>query len=329
MKGIEGTGMESKRGHAPFEPSYIRLHRQGELLMRVERAREILSSCTLCPHCCRVNRLEGDRGWCRAGEKPAISSYGPHFGEEPPLVGRYGSGTIFLTYCTMRCEYCQNYEISQLGRGMEISCEDLSRVMLGLQDQGCHNINFVTPTHFVPQILEATAHAAGEGLAIPLVYNTGGYDRVETLALLDGVVDIYMPDAKYGRDEVARALSRAPGYVEAMQASLVEMHRQVGDLAIVGGLATRGLLIRHLVLPDNLANTELVMHFIAREVSKDSYINIMDQYRWPRPTSSSAPVLMRGITDDEYRYALVCAAEEGLHRGFIPPPSTFSTKEHP
>jgi len=328
--------MDPKGVHASFEPSYVRLHRQGELQERVERAREILSSCTLCPHCCRVNRLESEHGWCRAGERAVVSSYGPHFGEEPPLVGRYGSGTIFLAYCTMRCEYCQNYEISQLGRGIEVSCEDLSHIMLRLQDQGCHNINFVTPTHFVPQILEATAHAAGEGLAIPLVYNTGGYDRVETLRLLEGVVDIYMPDAKYGCDEVARALSHVVGYVEAMQASLVEMHRQVGDLAIVGGLATRGLLIRHLVLPENLANSELVMRFIAREVSKDSYVNIMAQYRPMgnilRTGGEGHPLrarLTRAITDDEYRYALECAVGEGLHRGFIPPPSNVSTHEHP
>jgi putative pyruvate formate lyase activating enzyme len=336
MSGIESTGMDPGDGHAPFEPSYRRLLREGELETRVRRGREILASCTLCPRCCRVNRIEGERGWCRGGDKPVVSSYGPHFGEEPPLVGRYGSGTIFMTYCTMRCEYCQNYEISQLGRGMEVSCSDLSRMMLRLQDQGCHNINFVTPTHFAPQILEATAYAAEEGLSIPLVYNTGGYDRVETLGLLEGVFDIYMPDAKYGRNEVARALSHAPGYVEAMEASLIEMHRQVGDLVIREGIATRGLLIRHLVLPENLASSELVMRFIAREVSRDAYVNIMEQYR---PMGNilltggeehplRAP-LTRSITAGEYRYALECAVREGLHRGFIPPPSNVSQDEHP
>jgi putative pyruvate formate lyase activating enzyme len=328
--------MNPRSEHASFEPSYVHLHRRGELQARVEQARDILSSCTLCPRCCRVNRLEGEHGWCRAGARPVISSYGPHFGEEPPLVGRYGSGTIFMTHCTMRCEYCQNYEISQMDRGIEVSCEELSRMMLSLQDQGCHNINFVTPTHFVPQIIEATAYAAGEGLQVPLVYNTGGYDRVETLRLLEGVFDIYMPDAKYGRDEVARALSHAPGYVEAMEASLKEMHRQVGDLVIMGGLARKGLLIRHLVLPGNLANSELVMRFIAHEVSEDSYVNIMAQYRPMgnilRTGGKDHPLrasLTRGITDDEYRYAIECAVREGLHRGFIPLPSNVSKQEHP
>jgi putative pyruvate formate lyase activating enzyme len=336
MSGIESTGMDPETGHASFEPSYLRLHRTGELRKRAERAREVLSSCTLCPRCCGINRLKGERGWCSAGDAPSISSYGPHFGEEAPLVGRHGSGTVFMTYCTMRCEYCQNFEISQLGRGMEISCNDLARVMLRLQDQGCHNINFVTPTHFVPQILEATAYAADEGLSIPLVYNTGGYDRVETLRLLEGVFDIYMPDAKYGRDEVAVALSHAPKYVEAMEASLVEMHRQVGDLIIVGGIARRGLLIRHLVLPADLAGSERVMRFIAREVSKDAYVNIMDQYRPMgiilRTGGEDHPLrrpLARTITADEYRYALECAVREGLHRGFIPPISNVSKGEHP
>ncbi len=301
--------------------SYLSLHESGELKERVMKSIHLLSSCTVCPRSCGIDRTLDERGYCRGGRLPKVASYGPHFGEEAPLVGRYGSGTIFFSGCNMRCVFCQNYSISQLDEGAEVSCERLAGMMLSLQDRRCHNINLVSPSHFVPQIIQAVAIAAGRGLTIPIVYNTGTYDTVETLRLLDGIVDIYMPDAKYGRDEIARALSDAPGYVGIMKDAIREMQRQTGDLVIRDGIAERGLIIRHLVLPDNLADTELVMEFIANEVSKDAYVNIMDQYRpcgrilseTGHPFRSS---LMRGITGKEYQNAIEWARNDGLHRGF-------------
>jgi putative pyruvate formate lyase activating enzyme len=304
-----------------MRPSYLALYETGELNKRVEEACQILDCCMVCPRNCQVNRNLGERGYCQSGRFLMISSYGPHFGEEPPLVGTHGSGTIFLTNCNMRCEFCQNFEISQCGQGVEISCQQLAAIMVRLQDRGCHNINFVSPSHFVPQILKGVAIAAGMGLGIPLVYNSGGYDAVETLRLLDGVFDIYMPDAKYGRDEIALRLSHAREYTQHMKSALREMHRQVGDLNIVEGLAVRGLLIRHLVLPHNLANSEIVMQFIGEELSRETYMNIMDQYRptWHVVEGSNDPLfrlLRRSITHEEYVYAIRCARDSGLHRGF-------------
>lgn len=303
------------------QPGYIHLSGSGELEERARRAHELLRDCVVCPQQCRVNRIEDEQGFCRTGLLPTVSSYSPHFGEEPPLVGRNGSGTIFFAGCNMRCEFCQNYEISQCGLGYAVSCEDLAGIMLRLQDRGCHNINFVSPSHVVPQILHAVAIAAGRGLTVPLVYNSGGYDSVETLRLLDGVIDIYMPDAKYGRDDAAWELSHARDYTAHMQAALVEMHRQVGDLVIEDGLAVRGMIIRHLVLPGNLANSEIVMKFIAEKISRNSYVNIMAQYRpaWRAAEGGRSPVLaalQRPITAREYDYAIRCAQESGLSRGF-------------
>lgn len=302
-------------------PRYLRLSGSGELEERARRAHEVLRDCVVCPQECHVNRIEGEVGFCRTGLLPAVSSYSPHFGEEPPLVGRYGSGTIFFSGCNMRCEFCQNFGVSQCGTGTAISCEDLAGIMLRLQERRCHNINFVSPSHVVPQILRATALAAERGLTIPLVYNSGGYDSVETLRLLDGVIDIYMPDAKYGRDDVAWELSHAESYVERMQAALREMHRQVGDLAVRDGIAVRGMIIRHLVLPGNLANSEIVMKFIADEISQDSYVNVMAQYHpaWRAVEGGRSPVLaalQRPVTAWEYGYAIHCAKENGLSRGF-------------
>jgi putative pyruvate formate lyase activating enzyme len=238
-------------------------------------------------------------------------------------VGRHGSGTIFFTNCNMRCGFCQNYEISQCGQGYEISCEELAEIMVELQKRGCHNVNFVSPSHVVPQIIRAVEVAASKGLTIPLVYNSGGYDSVGTLRLLDGIIDIYMPDAKYGRNDVAWKLSYGRNYVEHMHAALIEMYRQVGNLVITNGLAVRGMIIRHLVLPHNLASTELIMKFIADEISRDAYVNIMDQYHWPRIISDEelkkSPFLrmiQRTITEKEYIYAIQCARGAGLHRGF-------------
>lgn len=303
------------------QSSYIRLLDSGELEARVDAAREILSPCRVCPRECGVDRFNGEIGYCRSGLLPVVSSYSPHFGEEPPLVGRHGSGTIFMTGCNMRCVFCQNYQISQERYGREITHEELAGMMIDLQDQGCHNINFVSPTHFVPQILKAVLIAAEQGLNIPLVYNTGTYDSVETLRLLNGVFDIYMPDAKYGSDEVALSLSDAPGYVGIMKGAILEMQRQVGNLLVEDGIATRGLIIRHLVLPGNLAGSREVLEFIAHEISTDAYVNIMDQYRTCGRilTDTRSPyheTLMRGITSREYHEARASAHKYGLHRGF-------------
>ncbi len=307
-----------------MQPGYLRLHESGELTERAELASELLASCTVCPRRCGVNRLEGGRGFCRTGLLPVISSYGPHFGEEPPLIGRGGSGTIFVTHCNLACEFCQNFDISRGGRGSETSLEKLAGMMVRLQEGGCHNINIVTPSHIVPQLIRSIGIAAGRGLSIPLVYNTGGYDSVETLRLLDGIIDIYMPDAKYGSNEVAAALSHAPDYVEVMQAAIREMHRQVGDLVIFDGIAVRGLLVRHLVLPENLAGSDVVLPWIAGNVSRDTYVNIMDQYNWSRsvlPAELAAKdqryyALLRPVSAREYADAIRIAAEAGLHRGF-------------
>jgi putative pyruvate formate lyase activating enzyme len=303
----------------PAYPSYLALAGTGELGDRISRACELLSSCTVCPRHCGVDRTRGELGYCRGGFLPKVSSSGPHFGEEPPLVGRHGSGTIFFAGCNMACAFCQNYGISQCHHGEEVSCDHLARQMLALQERGCHNINLVSQSHFVPQILTAVGIAASRGLTIPLVYNSGGYDLPETIRLLDGVFDIYMPDAKYGNDEIALALSDAPDYTRFNRESLREMHRQVGDLIIEGGIARRGLIIRHLVLPENLAGTEAVMEFIADEISPESYVNVMDQYRpmW-KVLEGGHPLyrkLRRRITEKEYAHAVDCTRRSGIHRG--------------
>jgi putative pyruvate formate lyase activating enzyme len=302
-------------------PSYIALAESGRLADTIERAYALLESCTVCPRKCRINRLRDERGFCRTGLLPVISSYGPHFGEEPPLVGRNGSGTIFVTHCNLACQFCQNYSISQCAQGEEVSCEKLAEMMMSLQKQGCHNINLVTPTHIVPQILAALEIAAQDGLRIPLVYNSGGYDSVDTLRLLDGIVDIYMPDAKYGNDGIASTLSHARDYVAIMKAGIAEMHRQVGDLVIEKGIAVRGMIIRHLVLPENLAGSDDVLPWIAREISPDSYVNIMDQYHpsWHAGNTGDHSLprsLLRRLLPEEYESAIHCAIESGLHRGF-------------
>lgn len=308
---------------SPFpEPGYRRLHATGELEQRAVKALTILEVCTICPRMCRVNQTGEERGFCRTGRFAQVSSAGPHFGEEPELVGQGGSGTIFITHCNLACEFCQNYSISQCGDGEETPAGNLAAKMLALERQGCHNINIVTPTHVVPQILEALVIAAERGLSVPLVYNSGGYDSVETLRLLDGVFDIYMPDAKYGNNAIASALSHAPDYTEVMKEALREMHRQVGDLVVRDGIAVRGMIIRHLVLPGDLAGTKDVMRFIATEISPDSYINVMPQYRpiWhARDLATRDPAyrnLARPLSPDEFATAIRYAEEAGLHRGF-------------
>jgi putative pyruvate formate lyase activating enzyme len=304
------------------EPSYRAQLATGELDERAAAAAELLKDCTVCPRQCRVDRTRDEKGFCRTGALAQVSSVGPHFGEEPELVGRGGSGTIFIAHCNLACEFCQNYGISQCGDGEEVSADELAAMMLSLQRQGCHNINIVTPSHVVPQILSALVIAAEKGLSVPLVYNSGGYDSIETLRLLDGVFDIYMPDAKYGSNAIASALSHAPDYVDVNQAALREMHRQAGDLLVIDGIAVRGIIIRHLVLPGDLAGTREVMRFIATELSADSYVNVMAQYR---PMWHAAEIakrdpayqaLRRPITSQEYRDAVDMAREAGLYRGF-------------
>ncbi len=297
-----------------FEPSYLRLHREGKLKERARLLRERLSSCDLCPHECGVNRLAGEKGFCRVAGEALVSSYGPHFGEERPLVGYGGSGTIFFTYCNMACVYCQNWEISHLGLGEETGAEELSRMMLALQARGCHNINLVTPTHQVAFIVEALVLAVEKGLKIPIVYNCGGYEKVETLRLLEGIVDIYMPDFKYWDEKVALKLSKVPRYPEVARAAIKEMHRQVGDLALDEEfIAKRGLIIRHLVLPGGLSGTEEILNWIARELSPNTYVNIMDQY-YPCGDAWKYPPLDRRITKEEYERALLAAKKAGLKR---------------
>jgi putative pyruvate formate lyase activating enzyme len=286
-----------------------------ELRERAEAALASLESCDICPRACGVNRLAGELGYCRSGRLARVSSFTPHFGEEAPLVGTHGSGTIFMTGCNLRCVFCQNYDISHLGEGREVSPEKLAEMMICLQEGGCHNINFVTPTHFVPQILEALCEAAAMGLLVPLVYNSGGYDSVETLRLLDGIFDIYMPDAKYGTDSTAKKYSDAPDYTRIMKAAIREMHRQVGPLEVDDdGVAIQGLLVRHLVLPENLAGTAEVVRFLAEEVSPETYLNVMAQYH-PCYKAYSYPELSRPITLREYAEAVGLARAAGLDRG--------------
>jgi len=296
-----------------FEPSYLRLLHDRELERRVEAARQREHACDLCARYCRVDRAE-KLGGCRTGLRARVSSYGPHHGEEDPLRGWRGSGTIFFSWCNLRCQYCQNYTISQAPSGREVDSRELARMMLDLQRMGCHNINLVSPSHVVAEILEALLIAAQSDLRLPLVYNTGGYDSPEALALLDGVVDIYMPDMKYSDARIARRLSKIGNYPEINRAAVKEMHRQVGDLALdEHGVAQRGLLVRHLVLPGGLAGTEEIVRFLAEEISPNTYLNLMDQYR-PAYRASQHPPLDRPLRREEYEAALDLAKRAGLKR---------------
>jgi putative pyruvate formate lyase activating enzyme len=314
--GLPAPTSSGPAGQAGNQPSYLTLSSTSELEERAAALWSLLESCTLCPRECRVNRLSGKIGVCRTTAEVKVSSYGPHFGEEPELVGHSGSGTIFFTNCNLWCLFCQNYTISHLKEGEQISTSQLAEAMLYLQGIGCHNINFVTPTHVLPQIVKALALAAKHGLRIPLVYNCGGYESVETLKRLDGIVDIYMPDIKYSSNENARRYSGAKDYWDRVRPAIKEMHRQVGDLQVSErGIAERGLLIRHLVLPGDIAGSEEVLKFIATEVSTDSYVNIMDQYR-PCFKAFQFKELSRGITQKEYNWVLEVARDYGLHRGF-------------
>jgi len=298
----------------PFEPAYLKLLRSGELAERARRAREHLQRCDLCARGCHINRLLSTKGAvCRTGERATVYSAGPHHGEERPLSGWRGSGTIFFSWCSLACVFCQNWEISHRGEGQEVTAEELADLMLGLQETGCHNINFVTPSHVVAQVLSAVLIAAGEGLRLPLVWNSGGYDSREALTLLDGVIDIYLPDMKFADSAVAAKYLGVRDYAEVNRAAVKEMHHQVGDLVLDAGIARRGLLVRHLVLPENLAGTDRTLAFLAREISPDTYLNLMDQYR-PCYRADEYPPLDRRPTRAEMATTLAIAKEVGLHR---------------
>jgi putative pyruvate formate lyase activating enzyme len=300
---------------ADFEPAYLRLLASGELAQRVEQAWRHLEDCDLCARDCHVNRcVTIDGAVCRTGERAVVASYGAHHGEEDCLRGCRGSGTIFFSWCNLRCVYCQNWDLSQKGAGREVEPAEIAEMMLELQREGCHNINFVSPSHVVAQIIAAVHDAARRGLHLPIVYNTGGYDSLQALALLDGIVDIYMPDMKYGDAELARKYSKVRNYVEANRAAVREMHRQVGDLVLdERGVAQRGLLVRHLVLPGGIAGTAAVLAFLADEISRNTYVNLMDQYR-PCYRADEYPEIARPVTRTEYREALAAAELVGLTR---------------
>ena len=296
-------------------PGYLDLAKSGELAVRAEDAWRHMKNCDLCARYCRTDRLETIKGAvCRTGGRAIVHSHGPHHGEEDPLRGSNGSGTIFFSWCNLRCSYCQNWDISQKGAGREVTVEQLAVMMLDLQSLGCHNINFVTPSHVVAQIIAAVEIAVRAGLSVPLVYNTGGYDSLEALRLLDGIIDIYMPDMKYDDSTKAHSYSHVRDYVEVNRASVREMHRQVGDLVMdENGIALRGLLVRHLVMPDNVSGTDAVLRFLAEEISSDTYLNLMDQYR-PCYRAGENPPLDRPITRREFFRALGWAQDLGLHR---------------
>lgn len=294
-------------------PAYLALGLKA-LKAKAAQAGKALHCCSLCPRNCQVDRTSGDTGYCRTGARAKVASYNAHYGEEAPLVGSRGSGTIFFSHCNLLCNFCQNFDISHEGMGWEVSDRQLADMMLDLQKSGCHNINFVTPSHVIPQILSALVEAAEDGLHIPLVYNSSAYDKVASLRLLEGVVDIYMPDFKFWDAAIAEQTCHAPDYPQIARAALSEMHRQVGDLVIDdNGLARRGLLVRHLVLPDGLAGTRQIMRFIAGRISPDTYVNIMSQYR-PCGRAKEIPSLGRAISAREYAQAIADARQEGITR---------------
>ncbi|MCM8783907.1 MAG: radical SAM protein [Candidatus Omnitrophica bacterium] len=292
-------------------PLYLK--NRDKITKKLEYLKERLSPCQLCPRKCRAKRAEGEKGFCGGGEKATVASYFPHFGEEKCLVGEHGSGTIFFTHCNLKCVFCQNYEISHLGEGKEISSQELAKIMLFLQKLECHNINLVTPTHFVPQILEALTFAIEEGLTIPLVYNCGGYESEEVIDILEGIIDIYMPDTKFYSSQISQELSSCSDYFENLKKILKKMHGQVGNLIIENGVAQRGLLIRHLVMPNQTKETKEIMKFIAGNISSESYVNIMSQYT-PCGEAHHFPHIGRAITRDEYLEAREIALSLGIKR---------------
>ena len=297
-----------------IEPSYLKTYREGELAKRIERALNRMKSCNLCPRDCGVNRLEGDTGFCETGRRARGASYNAHFGEEAPLVGQHGSGTIFVSSCNLLCNFCQNYEISHHREGAEVEPAQMAEMMVQLSERGCHNINFVSPSHVVPQILEALESAIEMGLRIPLVYNSGGYDKKETLEMLDGIFDIYMPDFKFWEGKWSSRYCDAQDYREVAMKAISEMHEQVGDLVTDDrGVAFRGLLVRHLVMPGDVAGTERIMGFLARDISVNTYVNVMDQYR-PCGEAHGDAFVNRRLRSQEFGRAMDAAKEAGLKR---------------
>ncbi len=297
-----------------FQPKYLETHAQGYLKEKIGQAYKRLEACTLCPRQCGVNRLEDETGVCKTGQLAVISSFNAHFGEEAPLVGRNGSGTVFFTHCNLLCNFCQNFSISHEGEGYMVTDTQLAAMMLSLQKAGCHNINLVTPSHVIYPILAALAIAIEKGLSIPLVYNTSAYDTVDSLKILDGVIDIYMPDFKFWDVAVAELTCEAADYPDFARKAVIEMHRQAGDLKTdAHGIAQCGLLIRHLVLPENLAGTQEVMRFIAEEISTDTYVNIMPQYR-PCGRAHEIKALSRPLAGVDYKKALLAAERAGITR---------------
>ncbi len=301
------------RKEGPWTPAYEKLEKEGKLAQRVEQAYALFENCHLCPRQCGVNRKKGEKGFCRAPLKAVVFSAHPHFGEEISLVGQHGSGTIFFSNCNLRCIFCQNWPISIEGRGQQCEDEELAEMMLKLQKIGCHNINLVTPTHVMPNILSATRIALKKGLRIPLVYNTSGYERLEILKILDGIVDIYLPDMKYmDSDKAAKYSSGASDYPEVTKKAILEMHRQVGVLQLDGsGIALRGVIIRHLVMPNRVAGTEKFVKWVAQALPKSTYVNIMPQYR-VEYKAYEHPEIARGITVQEFLEAMDWAEKSGL-----------------
>ena len=303
----------AKDTNLDFEPGYLKLERGGELVKRAEALWEVLASCEICGRRCGANRLSGETGVCSTRARIKVYSAGPHYGEERELVGRGGSGTVFFSNCNLLCSFCLNWEINHRGDGERTTHRELADMMMGLQRRGCHNINLVTPSHVVPQIVKAVRIAASKGLRLPLVYNTGSYDNLEVIKLLDGIVDIYLPDFKYQDGKLAAKYSSdASDYPEVAAAVIREMHRQVGDLETdAHGIATRGLIIRHLVMPNNIGGTDRLVKWIATELGSDSYVNLMAQYR-PEYKAFDYPKIDRRLTRDEWKQAVAWAEAAGL-----------------
>ena len=297
--------------------NYLKLYESGELLQRVREAYRRLAVCDLCPHDCGVNRIKGKRGICGAGLKPKIASANLHRGEEPPISGTKGSGTIFLTGCSLKCVFCQNFPISQFGNGEEISTGDLASRMLKLQTQRVHNINFVTPTHFLPQVLAALWLAISQGFSLPIVWNSSGYEKVDVLKLLDGFVSVYLPDMKYSDDADAVRISSAPEYCSINRKAVLEMLRQVGHLQLDdAGIATKGLIIRHLVLPKDRAGSSVTLQWIADTLGRETHIALMSQF-FPAHKASAMPGINRPLNCQEYESAVQALEEAGLDNGWV------------